>query len=276
MRPVKEIQEALKKHGYDIKVDGIFGPLTKEAIIDFQEKNNLYSDGIVGPITSIILFKDPTLEYEKKLNFTGVLCDLAGVGFGITHLREDVAPSFIEVVKKLHSVGAVMTSAGGRRSLDADLSSNRSSLSLHYCGLAHDLSVYSGMVDPHTDPYVITKGSEERTWIVYARCSSGKGSHLKLKGFTFQRTEVETEGDFINLTDLFSQYGWKGIRARSSFFTGKRNDLGSEYWHWQAEHVLTPNVSTFGGELLKSYTASYLRKYSVWNYRDRVWKKDWF
>ena len=31
--------------------DGIFGPITEEAVIDFQRRNNLISDGIVGPKT---------------------------------------------------------------------------------------------------------------------------------------------------------------------------------------------------------------------------------
>ena len=43
---VKQIQKAL--HLYP---DGIFGPLTKEAVMDFQYENKLTVDGIVGPAT---------------------------------------------------------------------------------------------------------------------------------------------------------------------------------------------------------------------------------
>lgn len=43
---VKTLQSKL-----NLVEDGIFGPITKEAVIDFQRRNNLISDGIVGPKT---------------------------------------------------------------------------------------------------------------------------------------------------------------------------------------------------------------------------------
>lgn len=33
-------------------VDGIFGPKTRERVVQFQSKNGLDADGIVGPLTS--------------------------------------------------------------------------------------------------------------------------------------------------------------------------------------------------------------------------------
>ena len=38
-----------QKYGYAIAVDGIFGPATKEAVMDFQESINLSPDGTVTP-----------------------------------------------------------------------------------------------------------------------------------------------------------------------------------------------------------------------------------
>lgn len=43
---VRILQERLK-----IKVDGVFGPVTKKAVEAFQTKNNLVADGIVGSYT---------------------------------------------------------------------------------------------------------------------------------------------------------------------------------------------------------------------------------
>lgn len=45
---VKTLQEMLNKNGYDLKVDGIFGSKTQAAVRDYQSKNNLAVDGIVG------------------------------------------------------------------------------------------------------------------------------------------------------------------------------------------------------------------------------------
>lgn len=43
---VKQIQTALH-----LLPDGIFGPLTEEAVMEFQKVNGLAVDGIVGPAT---------------------------------------------------------------------------------------------------------------------------------------------------------------------------------------------------------------------------------
>ena len=49
----KEVQTVLKKWGYYTgAVDGINGPLTKEAVKKFQRKYGLTADGIVGPLTA--------------------------------------------------------------------------------------------------------------------------------------------------------------------------------------------------------------------------------
>lgn len=48
---VKELQGLLNRKGYSLAVDGIFGTKTKNAVMDFQRKNGLIADGIVGPKT---------------------------------------------------------------------------------------------------------------------------------------------------------------------------------------------------------------------------------
>lgn len=49
------LQEMLRKLGYDIGTDGIFGKGTEKVVLDFQRKNNLKIDGIVGAKTLILL-----------------------------------------------------------------------------------------------------------------------------------------------------------------------------------------------------------------------------
>lgn len=48
---VKNLQLIMNMKGYKLNPDGDFGPLTMEAIKDFQRKNSLTDDGIVGPKT---------------------------------------------------------------------------------------------------------------------------------------------------------------------------------------------------------------------------------
>lgn len=48
---VRALQESLNQHGAAISVDGYFGPGTVDAVIEFQRRENLHQDGIVGPQT---------------------------------------------------------------------------------------------------------------------------------------------------------------------------------------------------------------------------------
>ena len=45
---VKKLQTELNKHGYGLNVDGSFGEKTNAAVRDYQTKNNLSVDGVVG------------------------------------------------------------------------------------------------------------------------------------------------------------------------------------------------------------------------------------
>lgn len=60
---VKRIQSALNRFGFNLNVDGDFYLKTEEAVKEFQRRNNLDDDGIVGPNTLKALGLDPeTLE----------------------------------------------------------------------------------------------------------------------------------------------------------------------------------------------------------------------
>ncbi|HHY83640.1 MAG TPA: peptidoglycan-binding protein [Clostridiales bacterium] len=46
------LQRVLASAGYNVgPIDGIYGPRTMQAVIDFQTDNGLVPDGIVGPMT---------------------------------------------------------------------------------------------------------------------------------------------------------------------------------------------------------------------------------
>lgn len=50
-KAVTKLQNLLNDKGYKLSVDGIFGVNTQKAVMDYQRKNSLMVDGIVGPKT---------------------------------------------------------------------------------------------------------------------------------------------------------------------------------------------------------------------------------
>jgi len=64
------LQSLLIKAGCDISADGAFGPMTEAAVKDFQQKNKLVVDGIVGQKTwRTLLSEAPENPVELKSQF---------------------------------------------------------------------------------------------------------------------------------------------------------------------------------------------------------------
>ncbi|MGM9643000.1 MAG: peptidoglycan-binding protein [Eubacteriales bacterium] len=57
---VSNLQTTLNNLGYNLDVDGSYGPQTLAAVKDYQAKNNLTVDGLVGPQTQAALYKNNT------------------------------------------------------------------------------------------------------------------------------------------------------------------------------------------------------------------------
>ncbi|MDR6870104.1 peptidoglycan hydrolase-like protein with peptidoglycan-binding domain [Bosea sp. BE125] len=277
-----------------LEIDGVFGPDTEDAVLDFQRENNLYADGRVGPITlhqlesdfsrrSIELTSPAAIPQPDSLTIETYNVDAYEEGYKRVRLRSDTMMAFIDVAVALRRAGGLMTSSGGIRSLDTPVNANRSATSLHYSGRAHDLYVWAAMQNPDKDPYVAQRLGDRR-YRVFARCWPERAEDGALPPQTTikdvvtyqQRSKgVAATGHFIDLTALFDSAGFKPIRARQSFEAGG-DRLGAEWWHFQWEKGLVPGVSTFGDELLKIYTKPTLEKYPPWVYRSYVWQKDWF
>jgi hypothetical protein len=82
---VREIQALLVRAGFTVKVDGDFGPSTRDAVKAFQIKYKLEADGVVGPATQkeLLTWKtDPaeTVGQPKPNDIGGVK---AGTNLGI-------------------------------------------------------------------------------------------------------------------------------------------------------------------------------------------------
>ena len=80
---VKQIQKALKLYP-----DGIFGILTEEAVKEFQRKNGLTVDGIVGPATLAKLI--PQRFKKSKRTIDEIIIHCSATVEGIDYTVEDI------------------------------------------------------------------------------------------------------------------------------------------------------------------------------------------
>jgi hypothetical protein len=272
-------------------VDGNFGKRTELAVVDFQRDHGVLADGVIGPITMELIeseyragrssvespVADSLEEAPQRLKFEAAPADVYKEGYGRVWLRSDTAARYRNVYEVVHAAGAKLTSSGGKRDLSAPVSAGRSATSFHYTGRALDLFLYSGMVNPATDPYVVVRDGDPLLHRVYARCSPGQGQNLSLTGvvtYAKRGATLTAQGDFLDLTALFEQQGFKRIRARPDFPTGG-NAIGAEWWHFQDETGLEKGKSTFGAELAKVYSDATLAAAPPWKFKDRVFGVNW-
>lgn len=70
---VVDLQTTLQRLGYDLGArDGVFGRLTKTAVINFQQEHDLKPDGIVGQATWAMLDRLSTSSQKPSLTMDGV------------------------------------------------------------------------------------------------------------------------------------------------------------------------------------------------------------
>lgn len=285
---VKTVQEILKQLVYKPgPIDGWYGEKTERAVIQFQEDNSLYADGIVGPNTWKGLHQALKIHIEEQyspqvdgdhhgdlMNWVRAPADPYRDGYDRFFLREDVAEAYMRVRERVVEAGGKLTSSGARRSLNASVNASRSATSFHYTGRALDLFVGSGMENRARDPFVIASDGD-RFWRVFARADGGEPMEIDAVTYGSRNRGAMVSGRFLDLTALFEAEEFKRIRARRSFFTGG-TWLGAEWWHFQYEAGLEKGVSTFGGQLFKVYTEDQVRSTPPWQFRSRIFGVDWF
>jgi peptidoglycan hydrolase-like protein with peptidoglycan-binding domain len=272
--------------------DGDFGRRTQLAVIAFQQDHGLLADGQIGPgtlqliedeyrTTLMSLASPGTDSVEQsplRLTFERAPADVYKQGYGAVWLRSDTAARYRVIYEATRTIGAKITSSGGKRDLQAPVSAGRSATSFHYTGRALDLFLYSGMVNPASDPYVVVREPEDPLLHrVYARCAEGNGNRLTLSQVVTYKDRtgnLSAAGTFIDLTALFEAQGFKRIRARPNFPQGG-SEIGAEWWHFQDETGLVKGNSTFGDELLKVYSEATLRAAPPWKFKDRVFGVNW-
>jgi predicted chitinase len=65
---VRILQEALRRAGYRLRIDGIFGPRTQGALKRYQRRHGHYADRVAGPRTLASLDLVPILPHDSDLS----------------------------------------------------------------------------------------------------------------------------------------------------------------------------------------------------------------
>ena len=226
---IKVLQQGLASLGFDPgPVDGIFGARTRAAVTAWQSKSKLYPDGVFGASSckvwngSMLLYQisldapedDPPAQGSLLRRVT-LRADPYGDGYKITSLRSDIAERYKGLFAEVHSLGGIVTSAGGFRGLKAASGPARSVVSFHYVGRAFDLAVYSGCQDPEKDPYIVTRDGICTT--VWAK--SGYAPKVTLDAMQVEQSRVKGErrskihikpwtGQAFNFSEVAARWGF--------------------------------------------------------------------
>lgn len=224
-------------------------------------------------------------KYErKKLSLEGLS------SFTVAAVSE---PNLSEAFAEIRGLGGVVTSSGGLRDLKAPVDkAARSATSFHYTGRAIDLYIYSGMIAPETDAYVVVVDDEDGFWQVFARTedeSVSESTLIACKKVDLPRGPANAEGKrppvlckletmpvvgrFFSVTDIFESHGFKRIPAKSAFTDDPKGRLydAAEWWHFEDHSGLEVGKTTFGEVLLQVRTKKELEGTPPAAFVDNVW-----
>lgn len=256
----------------------------EDAITRFQASSGLFADGIAGPNTLWAL-QYPYYQARPQLKLVKVPADRIAGDDGYDHiaLREDAANRLMALRDEVTLLGGRITSAGGLRPLATQVSAGRSALSMHYAGIAFDLSLTSGFFNPDHDVFVVTRDGPSH-WTVWCRADGGQERALDAVYWQSWNSGVDltkqVHGRFINFTEACGRHGFHRIGSRGIFRReADRNYIGAEWWHFQANDELTPDISQFGVEMLRidGYSPQTIaqKNPAAWANRRAIFRLSW-
>nr|WP_299486263.1 hypothetical protein [uncultured Allomuricauda sp.] len=282
------IERNLKSHKIIGEDSTITNRTLKSNVLKFQEKVNIYTDGIIGPETLWEL-QFPGALNPPKMNW--IKCDSDIIrgsnGYDNFLLREDAADLYNKLRNEIKEAGGLITSSGGKRYLSQTVNAHRSAKSMHYPGLAFDLALDSGFFNPEEDSFIVVKNKAKTNgyWKIYCKAQGGVKMSLKAVYWDSWNSGVDRtatiSGNFLDFTALAQKHGFFPINPRKAFTRkANRKYLSSEWWHFQAEGLLIPGFSQFGIELLKieDYSPNYIEQINsdVWNNKKSIFKHNWW
>lgn len=108
---VREIQQLLVRTGESIKVDGDFGPATRDAVVAFQTINGLEADGVVGPrtyaaLTAYKASNELTVGQQGVIELDEVKAGGAGALVGVG--AAEAANKLSDIADKMQGVTGTM------------------------------------------------------------------------------------------------------------------------------------------------------------------------
>lgn len=256
-----------------------------DRIADFQENNGLFVDGDPGEETLWKLQYKWANDPAQQLTLVKCAADPIQGGYGSFYLREDAALKYQAIKAKVASAGGKVTSSGGLRELSVVPDPNQSAKSMHYPAIAFDLGINSGFFKPDSDNFVIERNSEGKPyWTVWCRAEGGEQKEIRATYWASWNSGVDltktVKGKFINFTKLCIEGGFSPISPRTGYLsTQNRKYLSSEWWHFQANSLLIPDLSQLGIELLRinTYNDSSINNANppLWASRKSIFRRTW-
>ena len=278
--------------GEKLQADGVFGRLTEAALVRYQRRKGLVSDGLFKNAD----FQALRIDFYKSItgyndfshlarNTARCEADKLGNGVSFFNMRADAALLWHRFRTEVKSYGANLTSVGAIRHPQDAEGIGRSKTSLHFAGIAHDFALDSGGMNPEKDNFVLTLDSTER-WQIFARCTNEKAQRFNevktlriLNPITYTQrngTGKPIEGKFINITEIANKHGLYHVAPHRGWRTSKAITV-LEWHHLDFRNTLImQGFSTFEQEIRTVWSEDVLSRYPSIRGQKGVFGLSWF